>query len=154
MNDLLLWSLLLLTVTTVLLVLPFYPAWSEWRRPRDRQAQAVDPPAALDTGPRALQLAPGACFNTVHARHLMLGSGAMPAPSALRPWHEEQPRAKISLPSAINVALSDEAVATFSEAACATVYPKPTINNPARSNKGPANLWRRYFEMNLIYCTK
>lgn len=93
MNDLLLWSLLLLTVTTVLLVLPFYPAWSEWRRPRDRQPQAVEPPAALDTGPRALQLAPGACFNTVHARHLMLGSGAMPAPSVQPTLQRWQPPA-------------------------------------------------------------
>ena len=55
MNDLLPWSLLLLIVSTTLLALPFYPAWSEWRRPRDRQTHPADlnsPPAA---GLRMLQ---------------------------------------------------------------------------------------------------
>ena len=93
MNNLLLWSLLLLFVTTTLLVLPFYPAWSEWRRPSDRQSRPVDPPAPQGQAPRALRLAPGACFTSVQASELVLGSGPMPVPPSLPALHRWQPPA-------------------------------------------------------------
>ncbi len=93
MNDLLPWSLLLLLVTTTLLALPFYPAWAEWRRPRDRQSNAAAPTTPTVEGPRVLQLAPGACFETVHASQLLLGSGPMPTQAALPPLHRWQPPA-------------------------------------------------------------
>lgn len=93
MNDLLLWSLLLLFVTTTLLALPFYPAWSEWRRPRDRQTRPVDPPPAQGEAPRILQIAPGACFGALHASHLVLGSGPMPQRPVMPELHRWQPPA-------------------------------------------------------------
>ena len=93
MSDPLPWSLLLLLVTTTLLALPFYPAWSEWRRPRDREtATAHLPTADTETQP-TLQLAPGACFGTVNARHLLLGNGPMPAPADLPALQRWQPPA-------------------------------------------------------------
>ena len=91
MNDLLPWSLLLLFVSTTLLALPFYPAWSEWRRPRDRQTSAADLNAPPAEGLRRLQLAPGACFGTVHARQMLLGSGPMPTAPELPALHRWQP---------------------------------------------------------------
>ena len=93
MNDLLPWSLLLLIVSTTLLALPFYPAWSEWRRPRDRQTRPVDPPPAQGEAPRILQIAPGACFGALHASHLVLGSGPMPQRPVMPELHRWQPPA-------------------------------------------------------------
>ncbi len=93
MNDLLAWSLLLLVVSTTLVALPFYPAWSEWHRPRDRQTTLADL-NSLPTGDlRTLQLAPGACFGTVHARRLLLGSGPIPRAPELPALHRWQPPA-------------------------------------------------------------
>jgi len=94
------WSLLLLLVSSTLLALPFWPAWTEWRRPRDRQAWPEDTPARTPpvSAATSLHIAPGATFGTLHSAHLLLGCGPMPAalplpglqrwqpPPGARPW--------------------------------------------------------------------
>ena len=84
-----LWSVLLLLTCALLLALPFYPAWSEWRRPRDREAWAL--PAHLQEAPRspqrwALRLAPGAHFEQLQAGHIVLGAGRLTPQATSTPW--------------------------------------------------------------------
>lgn len=96
MNEPMVWHVLLWLVVGVLLTLPFYPAWSEWRHPIDRHALPAHLPARTQALPASLQLAPGASFGQVQAQRLLLGSGPMPlAPDepALSPW---QPPASAS----------------------------------------------------------
>ena len=92
-----LWSLLLLLTCAVLLALPFYPAWSEWRRPRDQQTWPLppqllqDPEAATHT---SVRLAPGAQFERLQAGHIVLGTGTVPASASVVPGealHRWQP---------------------------------------------------------------
>jgi hypothetical protein len=70
----------------------------------------------------------------------------MPAPSALSPWQEEQPRAKISFPSAIKVALSDELATTLVVSARAILNPTPTMDSAIIKSTGAANRCLRYRE--------
>lgn len=100
----LLWSLLLLAVTTVLIALPFWPAWAEWRRPRDLSPWPL-PPEVLQTCradshalKERVRVPSGASFGQLQARHIQLGHGtpapAQPlpglvqwqAPAGARPW--------------------------------------------------------------------
>lgn len=83
----LVWSLLMLLATTLLLALPFYPAWAEWRRPRDDGACPLPPDivkgqtATGQHAPTAVQLAPGAHFEHLQAGRIVLGAGRVPASS-------------------------------------------------------------------------
>lgn len=82
--EALLWSLLWGLLTAGLLALPFYPAWAEWRRPRDREAWPLPPEIEHGCAPstsaqpaaqgRTLQLAPGARFQQLQAQTLVLGA--------------------------------------------------------------------------------
>ncbi len=88
-----LWSLLLLLACALLLALPFYPAWAEWRRPRDGQTWQL--PAQLlrepETEPTpALRLAPGARFERLQAARIVLGAGAAPSAASVTPLHTLQ----------------------------------------------------------------
>lgn len=81
-----LWSLLLLLTCTVLLALPFYPAWAEWRRPRDQQTWPLPPQLLQDpeTATQAsLRLAPGAQFERLQASQIVLGTAAVPSPASV-----------------------------------------------------------------------
>jgi len=95
--DQFLWSLLLLCITASLLALPFWPAWSEWRHPRDQGPTPPPPEAARlanrPANPAPLHLAPGARFETLQARTLLLGIGTVPAPAALNGLQRWQPPA-------------------------------------------------------------
>lgn len=95
-GDILLWGLLWIGLTGLLLVLPFYPTWREWARPRDHESWPLpaevlglseDPRKAA---PRAsLHLATGARFTRLEAGTVVLGSGHRREPSAhpaLQPW--------------------------------------------------------------------
>ena len=93
-DDPLLWNMLLLLTTAVLLVLPFYPAWSEWRHPSETVHKRVDmtsKPPQTETEQGSLHLAPGASFQSLHATQIVLGSGTMPAPAPLPELRRWQP---------------------------------------------------------------
>lgn len=100
----LLWSLLLLAVTTMLIALPFWPAWAEWRRPRDQNSWPL-PPEVLQASSVAhsalkdrVRVPSGASFGQLQARQIQFGQGtpaqAQPlpelvhwqAPAGARPW--------------------------------------------------------------------
>lgn len=84
-----LWASTLLGLSALLLALPFWPAWAEWRRPRDHAALPPTPmPPAKPSAP-PLQLANGQGFDTLQASRIVLGEGALlPAPTlpALQRW--------------------------------------------------------------------
>lgn len=87
-----LWGVLWLLVTVSLLALPFYPTWSEWRRPLDLQPNAVDTHTANTEMPlQSLNLASGKSFEKLHTTSLLLGHGPMPAPFPLTRLHRWQP---------------------------------------------------------------
>jgi hypothetical protein len=78
--------LLLVGLTAVLLVLPFMPAWLEWRHPRDALPLALSPLVAVSGGPQprpspfdyahpvALQLPAGTSFVSLRAPTVWLGT--------------------------------------------------------------------------------
>ncbi len=82
-----LWSVLFLLVTAGLLALPFYPAWAEWRQPRDHQACSAGawtrPPSTDAHTAGTLRLAPGAVFDVLQSACVVLGSGPVPPPPPL-----------------------------------------------------------------------
>lgn len=94
------WTLILLGVCAVLMGMPFWSTWSEWRHPQDHQAMSVDDGKTAQSGPDFLQLAPGARFDCLQAERIVLGDGRpSPAPvmkmspllrwqppSGARPW--------------------------------------------------------------------
>ena len=85
-----LWASALLGLSVLLLALPFWPAWSEWRRPRDRGALPIaEHPRPLGDQQLPLLLANGASFETVQSNPIVLGEGALgtaPALPALQRW--------------------------------------------------------------------
>ena len=81
--DHLLWTLVLLSLGAVLLCLPFWPAWSEWRHPQDPLPMGLNAPEAREGAHTPLHLAPGAHFGHLQSDSILLGNGAL-APSA--PW--------------------------------------------------------------------
>lgn len=86
--ETLLWNLLLLLTGAGLIALPFYPAWSEWRRPRDRNPWPL--PTHVVEGQNGqrqpdastVQLASGAQFVQLQAARIELGGTMAPDPAA------------------------------------------------------------------------
>lgn len=75
------WSLLLIGVMAGLIMLPFWPAWVEWRRPRDKACWPLPAPLlpARTSGHgelrRTLRVPAGADFNNLQARQVQFGNG-------------------------------------------------------------------------------
>jgi hypothetical protein len=88
--DTWLWASALLALSAALLALPFWPAWAEWRRPRDRSPLPIPEAAPPAQDPHApLMLANGEHFETVQSNPIVLGEGvlnAVPALPALQRW--------------------------------------------------------------------
>lgn len=88
------WNLLWATVTLTLLGLPWLPAWSEWRRPRDASALPASLPTRAADLPACLQLPDGSGFTELQGRELQLGDGAWPPavdlPEPLERWQPPQ----------------------------------------------------------------
>lgn len=90
-TDLWFWSVALLTLSTLLLALPFVPAWAEWRHPRDSQALAVAQTAAEHAHFGQLLVHDGEVFETLQAPCIVLGDGPPIAPTTLPPLQRWQP---------------------------------------------------------------
>lgn len=84
-----LWTLLFLGLGGVLMAMPFWPAWAEWRHPTDRQTLRVNRTAARPDTPLTVRLPAGVSFDSVHAERIVLGDG-IAAPTeetpALKRW--------------------------------------------------------------------
>ena len=76
-----------------------------------------------------------------------MSDGAMPLPSALRPWHEEQPRKKIALPCETSVDVPLVIVDCALGSADATPNAVPNVNSAATTSTGTARRWRRKLEI-------
>ena len=91
MNDATLWSAIFLSGAIVLLMLPFYPAWSEWRHPCDEQTVPASLSGQSAESSADIALLPGATFRNLQAKRIQLGSGPMPLPEDLPDLHRWQP---------------------------------------------------------------
>jgi hypothetical protein len=79
-----------------------------------------------------------------------MSEGEMELPSALRPWHEEQPFRKISFPSDIALVRSS-AVITEAVVAPATWKVVPIPRKAKIKSRGATMRCRRYFEILFIF---
>lgn len=115
--SVLLWSAAFFTLTAALLALPFYPAWREWRHPRDALALALQSLPLAGTAPIAAQvrLAQGVVTPSVVQTSVRILAGAgsqflkLSAPTVLlgiasssdqRPTHAPQRTSGLALPLA------------------------------------------------------
>lgn len=83
------WAALLLTLSVLLLGLPLWPAWSEWRHPRDPLPLHIEPAPRVDSYQVELQMPPASQFTQLQAQRILLGDGhvaATPAQPALTRW--------------------------------------------------------------------
>ena len=87
----LLWTLLLLGVGGLLMVLPFWPAWAEWRRPLDREALVVNTQPLTGTRLLTLRLPAGARFESLQADKIVLGEGGTAPISPTAEFERWQP---------------------------------------------------------------
>lgn len=83
-TPLLLWNGLFLAVTAALLLAPMWPAWQEWRRPKDLASQPLQnstaPTAAEVPATQRIWVRPGSHFRQLVARQILFGDNTAATP--------------------------------------------------------------------------
>ena len=90
----------------------------------------------------AIGMRPVPTWKSTDAAPTPIRAGAICAPSAFNPWHEEQPLRNICRPSSICTERSAEVVSA-DVVALATLKVAPTVSNAKKSRSGAAALCRR-----------